>query len=83
MEGSTVAAWITGIGSILAAGWGIALIVREIRSRQSKEIRRLDQELQWTQEQLIANHRYAYDLRATLADHGIDTPAPPEVKHDP
>jgi pheromone shutdown protein TraB len=82
MELGTVAAWITGIGAILSAGWGVALIIREIRSKQSKEIRRLDAELQWTQEQLIANHRYAYDLRSALADHGIDAPAPPAVEHD-
>ena len=51
--------------------------MREVRSKQSKEIRRLDAELQWTQEQLIANHRYVYELRTALADQGIDAPTPP------
>ena len=75
-----IVAWITGIGSILAAGWGVVLIIREIRSKQNKEIHRLDEELQLTQEQLIDNHKYVFQLRAILADHGIETPEPPPVR---
>ena len=77
MELGTVAAWITGVGAILSAGAGVAMIWREVKSRQHKEIKRLDEELGQTQEQLVAYHRYAYDLRETLADHGIDAPQLP------
>lgn len=84
MELSTVAAWITGIGAVLSAGAGVAMIWREVKSRQHKEIKRLDEELEWAQEQIVANHRYAYELRMTLAEHGIDLPPPPEVtRHEP
>ena len=45
VELGTVAAWITGIGAILSAGAGVAMIWREVKSRQHKEIKRLDEEL--------------------------------------
>jgi hypothetical protein len=77
MEGTTLVAWITGIGAILSAGAGVAMIWREVKSRQHKEIKRLDSELESTHEQLVAYHRYAYDLRVTLSDHGIDAPQLP------
>ena len=59
---------------------GVAMIWREVKSRQHKEIKRLDEELEQTQEQLVAFHRYAHDLQITLADHGIDAPQPPAVR---
>jgi hypothetical protein len=79
MEPTTLVAWITGIGAVLSAGAGVAMIWREVKSRQHKEIKRLDAELELTHEQLVAYHRYAYDLRSSLADNGIDVPElPPE-----
>ena len=78
MELGTVAAWITGIGAILSAGAGVAMIWREVKSRQHKEIKRLDEELSTTQEQVVALHRETYELRRTLADHGIEVEDEPE-----
>ena len=78
MDLGTVAAWITGIGAILSAGAGVAMIWREVKSRQHKEIKRLDEELSVTQEQLVALHRETYRLKTTLADHGIEVPDEPE-----
>ena len=74
MELGTVAAWITGIGAVLSAGAGVAMIWREVKSRQHKEIKRLDEELATTQEQVVALHRETYRLKSTLADHGIEMP---------
>ena len=79
MEWGTVAAWITGIGAVLSAGAGVAMIWREVKSRQHQEIRRLDEELSVTQEQVVELHRETYRLRKTLADHGLE----PEEDREP
>jgi ABC-type nickel/cobalt efflux system permease component RcnA len=76
VELGTVAAWITGIGAVLSAGAGVAMIWREVKSRQHKEIKRLDEELSNTQEQVVALHKETYRLKSTLADHGIDVDEP-------
>jgi hypothetical protein len=77
METSTVVAWITGIGAILSAGAGVAMIWREVKSRQHKEIKRLDEEVADVRDEMVAWHRYSYDLQVILADHGIDAPPSP------
>ena len=82
MDLSTVAAWITGIGAILSAGAGVAMIWREVKSRQHKEIKRLDEEVADVRDDLVAWHRYSYELGTILADHGIDAPPPPSRPDD-
>jgi hypothetical protein len=72
VEPTTIVAWITGIGAVLSAGAGVAMIWREVKSRQHKEIKRLDEELSNTQEQVVALHKETYRLKSTLADHGIE-----------
>ena len=76
---SSLVAWITGIGAVLSAAAGVALIVREFRNKQSKEIKRLDDQLSDTRDQLVEYHLYVHRLRETMADQGIDSPAPPRV----
>ena len=72
-----LAAWVTGIGAILSGLAGVALIVREIRSRQRREIRRLDNELEDLHEELIDYQRYTFELRENLSELGLETPEPP------
>lgn len=72
MDATAIAAWVTGIGAVVSAIAGVFLIWRSYRSKQTREIERLD-------DQLYEWHRYAADLRVTLADHGIDAPEPPWV----
>lgn len=73
MDATAIAAWVTGVGAVLSAIAGVFLIWRSFKSKQTKEIDRLDDEL-------YRLHRYAADLRISLADHGIDAPEPPWVE---
>lgn len=73
-----IVSWITGIGAILAAASGVMLVIRNIRTRQTREIDRLDRELSLAWEELLSYHRYSYDLRATLMRNGIEVPELPE-----
>ena len=50
-------------GRSSSAGAGVAMIWREVKSRQHKEIKRLDEELSATQEQVVVLHRQTYELQ--------------------
>jgi hypothetical protein len=73
LDAAAVTAWVTGVGAVLSAIAGVFLIWRSFKSKQTREIDRLDSEL-------YAWHRYAADLRVALADAGIDAPEPPWVE---
>lgn len=69
---------ITGIISISSTFLGIWLLLREIKSRQRKEIDRLDNALSDTWDELVEYHTYSSKLRIMLADQGLNVPDPPQ-----
>ena len=71
---------ITGIGAILSAITGVWLIIREIKSKQRKEIKRLDDTLAAYWDELVEYHTYSAKLRIMLADQGLKVPDPPQRK---
>lgn len=74
---------LTGIGAVLTAAAGLALIIREFRNREHKaarnEIGHLTNDLYNLDQAYIEFRRYAHTLRQLLADAGIDAPSPPPV----
>lgn len=74
---------IAGIVSISSGFIGLWLILREIKSRQRKEIARLDDALSDTWDELVEYHTYSSRLRIMLADQGLKVPEPPERREHP
>lgn len=74
---------LAGIGAVLTAAIGVALIVREFRFKEHKasraEINTLTTDLYHLDQAYIEFRRYAHTLRQLLADNGIDAPSPPPV----
>ena len=69
---------ITGFTAILSAALGLFLIIREIKGKQRKEIRRLDDAVNDTWNELVEYHTYSAQLRIMLADQGLKVPDPPK-----
>ena len=69
---------IAGIISISSTFLGVWLLLREIKSRQRKEIERLDDALSDTWDELVEYHTYSSKLRIMLADQGLNVPDPPK-----
>lgn len=80
---STVAAWLTGIGAVLFAFAGVALVIRETRRKEREDamyiIERLEHITLMQQNEAIAWRSYVYTLRVLCADKGIATPEPPPL----
>jgi hypothetical protein len=80
---STVVAWLTGIGAVLFAFAGVALVIRETRRKEREDamyiIERLEHITLMQQNEAIAWRSYVYTLRVLCADKGIATPEPPPL----
>ena len=76
MDASLVEA-IAEITAILSAALGLFLVIREIKSKQRKEIKRLDAAVEDTWTELVEYHTYSAQLRIMLADQGLKVPDPP------
>lgn len=80
---STVAAWISGIATVVFAFAGLLLIVREVRRKERIDAQRtidgLDRMLIERGNEAINCHGYVYTLRVLCADRGIETPEPPPL----
>jgi hypothetical protein len=80
---SQVAAWLTGIGAVLFAFAGVALVIRETRRKERQDamyiIERLEHITLIQQNEAIAWRSYVYTLRVLCADKGIATPEPPPL----
>lgn len=77
-----------GIGAVITAAAGMALVIREFRNREHRaargEIDELTSDLYHLDQAYIELRRYNFELRTLLADHGHDHPPPPEpVLHKP
>ena len=77
-----IATLLTGIGAILTAAGGCALVIREFRRRDRKalteEVDALSVDVHELRSSVVICRRYAFLLAEKLADHGIDIPVPPD-----
>jgi len=81
----TLEAILAGIGAILTAAFGVALVVREFRRRDRKEsraeIEELNDEVHALRADFISYRQWAYELAVSLTSAGIAfPPAPPPVQ---
>lgn len=71
----------TGIGAILTAAGGCALVIREFRRRDRRALKRevddLAMDVSELRAEIVMCRRYAYLLAERLAQHGIELPEPP------
>jgi hypothetical protein len=72
---------LTGIGAMLTAAGGCALVIREFRRRDRRALKREVDDLAFDVSELRADivicRRYAYLLAERLAEHGIELPEQP------
>jgi len=83
---SQLAAWIAGIGAVLAAFAGVRLVIRETRRKERVDAQRtvsaLEQSLNACHNDSINWRQYVFTIRARCADAGLFTPEPPEPTYD-
>jgi hypothetical protein len=76
---------LAGIGAILSAAGGTALVVREFRRRDrrsaNRQIEELGDEVSMLSNDLAACRRWAFGTMTRLADQGIEVQAPPQLHH--
>ena len=79
MDWDTILLGSTAIGAQIG---GCALVVRELRRRDRKEMQRTiderDTEIAQAHRDYIDCRQYAFSLATQLADHGLDVAPPPK-----
>jgi hypothetical protein len=75
----------TGIAAILTATGGVILVIRELRRRErreyDKEIGELSDQLHLCRSDFTAFRLWAFQLRQSAADRGVDAGEPPQPRH--
>ncbi|HKV67674.1 MAG TPA: hypothetical protein VJN72_06260 [Gaiellales bacterium] len=75
------AAIFSGLGAIVTAAGGVALVLRELRRRDrvalAEEIKELNLEVHELRASFQDFRRFAYQLRMQMVDAGLDPPDPP------
>jgi hypothetical protein len=77
-EALPIVAWLTWCGAIVVAGCGLVLVVRNARQKGRREaITEADRaynEIQTLRAERVKDSRLIYQLRESLATHGIEPP---------
>jgi len=75
---------LLGIGAIISAAGGCALVIREFRRRDRRGMQRLlddtSDELVVTHQRLVGYRRWGFNLSERLAAHGETAPPPPDAE---
>jgi hypothetical protein len=72
-----------GIGALITAGLGLALVIRELRRRERMasvhQISALADELLTHQRAVLTYQQWAFMVTQTMLEHGIQPPVLPEI----